>query len=167
VLVAVARWAFLSQKLKEGSSMNKTALAALLAMAMTAAASAQESTRISFETADKNGDGRVNREEASVVAGFDFSRADANLDASLSRPEYQAAMSAPSPSGEKEKTPRSREPAAHVSFETTDKNTDGRVNRQEASDIPGFDFAAADTDEDATLNRQEFRVALATFLPRG
>src|SRR5262245_15119672 len=41
--------------------------------------------QVSFETADKNADGRVNREEANMIAGFDFSRADTNNDAALSR----------------------------------------------------------------------------------
>jgi hypothetical protein len=52
---------------------------------------------VSFERADKNADGRVNREEANDIDGFDFSRADTNNDASLSRQEYQAAMATSTP----------------------------------------------------------------------
>ncbi len=48
--------------------------------------------QVSFDTADKDKDGRVNREEGGMIAGFDFSRADTNADASLSRQEIQAAM---------------------------------------------------------------------------
>jgi hypothetical protein len=53
-----------------------------------------------------------------------------------------------------------------VSFETADKNKDGRINRTEADDVPGLDFSAADTNEDASLTRAEFRVALADSLSR-
>ena len=34
-----------------------------------------------------------------------------------------------------------------MSFDTADKNKDGRVNREEASDIPGFNFSSADTND--------------------
>jgi hypothetical protein len=118
-----------------------------------------------FKTIDTNGDGRVNRAEAGVIEGFDFSNADTNDDASLSRPEYQAAMATITPEDDvaHERRTGRTDP---VSFETADKNKDGRINRTEADDVPGLDFSAADTNEDASLTRAEFRVALADSLSR-
>lgn len=149
--------------------MRRPVFAALLTTATTVAI-AQGAPGVSFEDADKNGDGRVNREEAKIIPDFDFARADTNVDASLSRPEFYAALGIPSPPRGAEQVAqvaRNADPGAPVSFETIDKNKDGRVNRKEASDIPGFDFAAADVNEDATLNRHEFEIALAGLAPRG
>lgn len=174
--------------------MGNLALVTLVAMAATAAASAQDQTTVSsspvsqpprtsseavrvsvgaedsdqtsFKAVDKNGDGRINRAEAAAIAGFDFSSADTNNDAALTRPEYQAAMAMLTTDSEEAREPRERR-AAPVSFDTADKNKDGRVNRTEASDIPNFDFASADANEDASLTRHEFRVALAGSHPRG
>jgi Ca2+-binding EF-hand superfamily protein len=174
--------------------MGKFALVTLAALAATAAAAAQEQAaepaghlsqpprtsseavrvvlgeedfdHASFKAVDTNGDGRINRAEASVIAGFDFSSADTNNDAALTRPEYQAAMTTITPESDGAREARDRR-AAPVSFETADKNKDGRVNRTEASDIPDFDFTSADANDDASLTRHEFRVALAGSQPRG
>jgi hypothetical protein len=134
--------------------------------AVPVARTADDSDPMSFKSVDKNGDGRINRAEAGVIAGFDFSAADTNNDGSLSRPEYQAAKATAAPDDEAAPQTRSRR-TAPVSFQTADKNKDGRINRTEASDIPGFDFSDADTNEDASLSRQEFRVALAGWQSRG
>ena len=175
--------------------MGNLALVTLVAMAATAAASAQDQTTVSsspvsqpprtsseavrvsvgaedsdqtsFKAVDKNGDGRINRAEAAAIAGFDFSSADTNNDAALTRPEYQAAMATLTTDSEETREPRGRRALAPVSFDTADKNKDGRVNRKEACDIPNFDFASADANEDASLTRHEFRVALAGSQPRG
>jgi Ca2+-binding EF-hand superfamily protein len=148
--------------------------------------------QVSFETADANGDGRVNRQEANDIEGFDFSRADTNNDASLTRQEFMAAMST--------STPRDGEPGAasarsgqsgagassqsnpgaasgrsgsgatataQVTFDTADKNKDGKVNREEANDVKGLNFSTADVNDDASLSRQEFQTAMAGAQPRG
>lgn len=54
-----------------------------------------------------------------------------------------------------------------VSFDTVDKDRDGKLTRQEANEIDGFDFSRADTNNDATLSRQEFAAAMAISTPRG
>jgi hypothetical protein len=126
----------------------------------------EDSDAMVFKTIDTNGDGRINRAEAAVIEGFDFSSADTNNDASLSRPEYQAALAAPALEGGAARETRKAR-TAPVSFETADKNKDGRINRTEAGDVPGLDFSAADTNEDASLTRQEYRIALAASQSRG
>jgi hypothetical protein len=127
--------------------MKKLAFATLVAMGVTTAAIGQEqpsprggdrTVQVGFETADKNADGRVNREEAGMIAGFDFSRADTNNDASLSRSEYQAAMATSTPRGDGVPGPRSGDRTAQVSFDTADKDKDGKVSRGEADDIPAL-----------------------------
>jgi Ca2+-binding EF-hand superfamily protein len=117
--------------------------------------------QVTFERADKNADGRVSREEANDIDGFDFSRADTNNDASLTRQEYQAAMAT--------STPRegSSQRSAQASFDTADKDKDGKVSRQEAADVPGLNFSSADINADASLSRQEFQTAVAGLQPRG
>jgi hypothetical protein len=225
--------------------MKKLAFATLVAMGMTTAAIAQQpgqqppprsaqpqtpppsqttpaprggdrTDQMTFERADKNADGRVNREEANDIDGFDFSRADTNNDASLSRSEYQAAMATSTPregpaarsdsdarSGEASASartgqagagasaqaggsaqsqtpaprprneddvavqPRGGQQSAQVSFDTADKNKDGKINRDEATDVPNLNFSSADVNADASLSRQEFQTAMAGARPRG
>ena len=158
--------------------MKKLAFATLVATGMTAAAIAQQpqetpvprggdrTDQVTFDTADKNADGRVNREEANMIAGFDFSRADTNADASLSRSEYQAAMATSTPRGDGVQGPHSGDRTAQVSFDTADKDKDGKVSRGEAEDLPGFNFSSADVNDDASLSRQEFQTAMAGSQPR-
>jgi hypothetical protein len=130
--------------------------------------------QVSFDKADKNSDGKVSRDEANDIDGFDFSRADTNNDASLSRQEYQAAMATSTPRGDSGSA-RSGDAApgagqqrqAQVSFDTADKDKDGKITRDVASAVPGLNFTAADTNADASLSRQEYQVAMAGAQPRG
>jgi hypothetical protein len=157
--------------------------------------------QMTFESADKNADGRVSREEGNAIEGFDFSRADTNNDATLSRQEYQAAMATSTPreglggqsepgaagSARSSQSPqndqaaggsqRRAEPAdqpagqgqrsAQVSFDTADKDKDGKISRAEATDVPNLNFTSADVNSDASLSRQEFQTAMAGVQPRG
>src|SRR5262249_12927770 len=102
---------------RRGVLMKKLALATIVAMGFTTAAVAQSpaprpdspvarepagndrTNQVSFETADKNKDGTVNREEANQINGFDFSRADTNNDKTLTRQEFMAAMAKSTPRG--------------------------------------------------------------------
>lgn len=68
--------------------MKKTILAMGLTVGLSSLAFAAGPT---FEDADKNADGKIDRDEAAMVEGFDFDVADANDDGSLSRTEYGAA----------------------------------------------------------------------------
>ena len=54
-----------------------------------------------------------------------------------------------------------------MSFDTADKDKDGKITRDEASTVPGLNFTSADTNADASLSRQEYQVAMAGAQPRG
>lgn len=128
--------------------------------------------QMTFERADKNADGRVSREEGNAIEGFDFSRADTNNDASLSRQEYQAAMATSTPreglGGQSEPgAAQPRQQTAQVTFDTADKDKDGKISRAEAADVQGLNFTSADVNADASLSRQEFQTAMAGAQPRG
>ena len=138
----------------------------------------------SFETVDTNGDGRVNRQEASHIDGFDFSRADTNNDAALTRQEFMAAMSTSTPrdgaagsasarsgaaagSSTAQNNPGAASATSRVTFDTADKNKDGKVSRDEGAAVQGLNFSTADVNADASLSRQEFQTAMAGVQPRG
>ena len=129
--------------------------------------------QVAFDKADKNSDGKVSREEANDIDGFDFSRADTNSDASLSRQEYQAAMATSTPRGDSgsarsgDTAPSSGQQRQAVAFDTADKDKHGKITRDEATVVPGLNFTSADTNADASLSRQEYQVAMAGAQPRG
>ena len=60
---------------------------------------ADRTAQVTFDTADKNKDGKVSRDEAGDIPGFNFSSADVNDDASLSRQEFHTAMAGSQPRG--------------------------------------------------------------------
>lgn len=161
--------------------MLRLGLATLVAMGFAASAAAQPTTQqpapkppgndrtnqVTFEQADKNGDGLVNREEGNAINGFDFSRADTNDDRQLTRQEFNAAMAASTPRGDGQEGRLSGDRTEQVTFEQADKNRDGKISNDEANDIDGFDFSAADVDDDRWLNREEFQTAMSESRPRG
>jgi Ca2+-binding EF-hand superfamily protein len=102
-----------------------------------------------------------------MIAGFDFSRADTDDDASLTRREFESAMAKSTSRGDGEPGPRSGDRTEQVSFEKADDNSDGKVSREEANEIEGFNFSSADVNDDASLSRQEFQTAMANSTPRG
>jgi Ca2+-binding EF-hand superfamily protein len=213
-------------RFKEEYSMKiqKLAFATMLALGVSTVALAQSgqpaprggdrTEQVSFERADKNADGRVSREEANDIDGFDFSRADTNNDASLTRQEFQAAMATSTPrsdrgagdgrtgsntrtgqsgalggsadthdanagsqsrgggsqSGNRDRGDNasgSQGRSASATFDAADKNSDGKVSRDEASDVHGLNFSSADVDGDNSLSRQELQTAMAGSQPRG
>ncbi len=189
-------------------TMKKLAFATLVALGMSTVAAAQQSQQSGqrpgqppstqpaprggdrteqapFDSVDQNADGRLSRAEANQLEGFDFSRADTNNDASLSRQEYQTAITtstqrgggASARSGAQDRdndrgNDRGRdhdrdERQSQVTFDTADKNKDGEISRDEARDVEGLNFTAADSDNDQSLSRREFQVAMAGRQPRG
>jgi Ca2+-binding EF-hand superfamily protein len=162
--------------------MRKLAFATFAALGVATAALAQQPTppprpevvpappgndrtnQVTFETADKNKDGLVNKEEGNLINGFDFSRADTNDDATLTRAEFQAAMAKSTPRGD---ALQSGDRTEQTTFDKADSNSDGKVSREEANKIDGFNFSKADVDENAYLSRLEFQTAMASSTPRG
>ena len=148
--------------------MKRIALATLFALGVAAGAVAQpgndRTNQVSFAQADKDGDGKVNREEGNDINGFDFSRADTNNDGTLTSGEFNAAMARSTARGDG-KEPGDR--TEQVTFDQADKDRDGKVSAEEANDIDGFNFSKADANDDRWLSREEFRTAMAGSTPRG
>ena len=160
--------------------MKRTALAAFIALGFATGAAAQSArepvkvpegrdrtNQVPFAEADANKDGQINREEGNLIAGFDFSRADTDNNLTLSRAEYDAALARSTSRGDGEPGPRSGDRTAQVSFEAADANKDGKVDKNEAAGIPGFNFTSADVDDNESVSREEFRTAMANSTPRG
>jgi Ca2+-binding EF-hand superfamily protein len=161
--------------------MKAVTLAALATLGLAIGATAQQTSRqpirtldgqdrtaqISFDQADKNRDGRVNRVEFTAIADFDFSSADANDDLLLSRPEFAAAMARAASRGDGQPSARSGDRTAQVDFEAVDTNNDDRIDAAEAEEVPRFNFRSADVDDDGSLSRREFQTAMANSRPRG
>lgn len=156
--------------------MKRTALATLIALGLSATAIAQRTPEppgndrtnlVSFAQADKDGDGRVNREEGNAIHGFDFSRADTNDDKSLTKQEFDAAMAKSTARGDGKPEGLTGDRTEQVTFEQADKNKDGKIDRDEANDIDGFNFSAADADDDRWVSPAEFQTAMAGSRPRG
>ena len=59
----------------------------------------EQGAHVTFDAADKDKDGKITRDEATVVPGLNFTSADVNADASLSRQEFQTAMAGAQPRG--------------------------------------------------------------------
>lgn len=45
-------------------------------------------------------------------------------------------------------------------FEDVDQNGDGVISQEEAQTVEGLDFAAADTNQDGQLSREEYTAAM-------
>lgn len=150
--------------------MTRMALATLVALGLGASAAAQQTAappqfthQLSFKEADKNGDGRVNRSEAGAIPGLDFTLADSNGDRVLTRQEFADAVAGFAAGDERSLAGNT----AEVPFEQADKNQDGKVDADEARDIDGFNFTAADSDDDRALTRAEYRTAIIESRQRG
>ena len=148
--------------------MKRIALATLVAVGVAAGVSAQpgndRTNQVTFAQADKDGDGKVNKEEGNAINGFDFSRADTDNNGTLTSLEFTTAMADSTARGDGNE-PGDR--TEQVAFDQADMNRDGKVDRDEAADIDGFNFSTADANDDKWLSREEFRTAMAGSVPRG
>jgi Ca2+-binding EF-hand superfamily protein len=156
--------------------MKRIALATLVSFGLAATAAAQQTrtppgddrtNQVRFEEVDKDKDGQLNREEGNSINGFDFSRADTDNNKLLTRAEFNAAMATSTARGDGHEGPLEGDRTEQVSFEKADKNSDGKLDRDEARDIDGFNFTAADADDDRWVTRAEFQTAMADSHPRG
>lgn len=111
-------------------------------------------------------EGPAGRNEASgSVRSGDASAGSRSSEAPGSRSTESASRSGEAPGSRSAEAPSQR--SAQATFETADKNKDGKVTRDEATDVPGLNFTSADANADASLSRQEFQIAMTGAQPRG
>jgi Ca2+-binding EF-hand superfamily protein len=130
-----------------------------------------------FSRADTNNDGSLSRQEYQAAMATSTpregpaARNDGGAAAPGSRSSESASRTGDAPGSRSTEAPsqqRSGEQrTAQMTFDTADKDKDGKVTRAEAEDIPGLNFSSADVNADASLSRQEFQTAMAGAQPRG
>ena len=114
--------------------------ALVLASAATpvAAQSAEEqASRLAFEAADTDGDGRLSEAEVTMDTAAAFATEDDNGDDHLQPEELQE--------------------AGPGEFQTLDENNDGKISFPEVMRDKVEDFEAADSDNDGSLTYEEVR----------
>jgi Ca2+-binding EF-hand superfamily protein len=129
-----------------------------------------------FSRADTNSDGSLTRQEYQAAMATSTPRegpaarndgsARSGDAAPSSRSSESASRSGEAPGSRSSEAP-GQQRQAQVTFDTADKDKDGKVTRDEATAIPGLNFTSADTNADASLSRQEYQVAMAGAQPRG
>jgi Ca2+-binding EF-hand superfamily protein len=130
-----------------------------------------------FSRADTNNDNSLSRQEYQAAMATSTpregpaARNDGGAAAPGSRSSESASRTGDAPGSRSTEAPsqqRSGEQrTAQMTFDTADKDKDGKVTRAEAEDIPGLNFSSADVNADASLSRQEFQTAMAGAQPRG
>lgn len=105
--------------------------------------------KMSFEQADKDKDGTLDREEAKLVCDHDFDKMDTDKDGTVSKEELNACGRDAEHAKMHEK--RDKE------FASADKDADGTLDREEAKKLKNVakNFDAIDTDKDGTVSRDE------------
>jgi Ca2+-binding EF-hand superfamily protein len=108
-------------------------------------------TAKSFEDADKDHDGTLDREEAKAVCKMDFDKMDTDHDGTLTKDEFKAC-------GRKQ---HNEHDALHEKrskqFAAADTDNDGTLTKDEARKLPRVykNFDAIDVDHDGTVDRDE------------
>ena len=107
--------------------------------------------KVSFEEADKDKDGTLDREEAKLVCGEKFDVMDTNKDGLLSKDEVNACGRKMGDKHGKLHAKRSKE------FNAADKDADGTLTKDEAKSLKKVyeNFDAIDVDKDGTVSREE------------
>ncbi len=111
--------------------------------------SAVPRTAEAFKATDKNGDGKIDRDEFTGLPGM-FGRADANGDNVLTLEEsikFREAAAAGTLPGPNEFAPR---------FQAMDKNGDKKLSREEFTGLPA-NFDRMDTNHDGFVTPAEIR----------
>ena len=108
-------------------------------------------TQTTFEQADKDKDGTLDREEAKLVCKEKFDVMDTDKDGTLTKDEVNVCGRKKHDKHSKLHEKRSKE------FTGADKDNDGTLTKDEAKGLKKIyqNFEAIDTDKDGTVNRDE------------
>ena len=108
-------------------------------------------TKVSFEDADKDKDGTLDREEAKAVCGEKFDVMDTDKDGTLTKDEVNVCGRKKHGEHDKLHEKRSKE------FGAADKDADGTLTKDEAKALKKVykNFDAIDADKDGTVSRDE------------
>jgi len=106
-------------------------------------------SKVTFEQADKDKDGTLDREEAKLVCSHDFDKMDTDKDGTVSKEELNACGGGHA--HDKVHAQRSKE------FASADTDNDGTLTKDEAKKLKNVykNFDAIDTDKDGTVSREE------------
>ena len=108
-------------------------------------------SKVSFEQADKDKDGTLDREESKAVCGENFDMMDADKDGTLTKDELNSCGRQQHNEHDKLHEKRSKE------FAAADKDADGTLTKDEAKKLKKVykNFDAIDVDKDGTVDREE------------
>jgi Ca2+-binding EF-hand superfamily protein len=108
-------------------------------------------TKVTFEQADKDKDGTLDREEAKAVCGEKFDVMDTDKDDTLTKEELNVCGRKKHNEHDKLHEKRSKE------FAAADKDADGTLTKDEAKKLKKVykNFDAIDADKDGTVSRDE------------
>ena len=117
-----------------------------------------------FKAADRNGDGRLDPEEAKALphAAKNFDRLDSDKDGSVSQAELAAGMKRMHGKG------RKMHGKGNAAFQKADTDKDGTLDRSEAAAMPHVarNFEAIDTDHSGTVTLDEIHAYMKANRPR-
>ena len=108
-------------------------------------------TKVSFEAADKDKDGTLDREEVKLVCNEKFEVMDADKDGTVTKEELNSCGRKAHDEHDKLHEKRSKE------FTAADKDADGTLTKDEAKKLKKVlkNFDAIDVDKDGTVSRDE------------
>jgi EF hand len=108
-------------------------------------------SKVTFEQADKDKDGTLDREEAKVVCGEKFEVMDTDKDGTLTKEELNVCGRKKNNAHDKLHEKRSKE------FAAADKDGDGTLTKSEAKKLNKVhkNFDVIDADKDGTVSRDE------------
>jgi collagen type III alpha len=103
-----------------------------------------------FKRLDKNGDGKITRDEAPDRMAENFDKIDKNGDGAITPDELR-------PPGGGQGGPGGDRPSPEEMFKRLDKNGDGKITRDEAPDRMAQRFDQLDKNGDGALTPDELR----------